>query len=1424
MTRLRITQTTESTGNHCVELSLDGNGLVPQRATATFAFGISPHDQEDLRWYLEDYLQFPHDPAPTIAVRIEQRMTQIGAALFKAVFESSMQATRLWAKVHERASDLRVEIVTGVREASAIPWELLRDPHTDMVLALNAASFVRTHHDSAVTPKWFNVASSPIRILLVICRPQKGDDVPFRSVASRLVKSLTADARAAFQLDVLRPPTYDQLARTLRQANRDGLPYHVVHFDGHGMYTELSVDDGGEAASSYLAGLIPLMLSGPREGSHGYLLFENPANEQNLQLVGGDTLGKLLYETNTPALVLNACRSAHADVAEQPKHAKTSDEMHKQVRALGSLAQEVIDAGVMGVVAMRYNVYVVTAAQFVADLYAALLQGNTLGEAVTLGRKQLRDNTDRTIAFAPRPIQDWCVPLVFEAMPTVLFKPNDKTEPLSIKVGVAESSAAAGSLDRKLPVAPDFGFFGRDETLLALDRAFDTQPIVLLHAYAGSGKTATAAEFARWYSLTGGVAGPVMFTSFEQNQPLARVLDRVGEIFGPILEQSDVNWLALDDDARRDVTLQLMRQIPVLWIWDNVEPVTGFPAGTKSAWSDNEQRELVDFLRDGAQTKAKFLLTSRRDEREWLGDNLPCRIAVPPMHMQERVQLAQAIAQRQQRTLTDVDGWRTLLRFTAGNPLTITVVVRQAIRDGLKTRDEIEAFVEKLRSGEGSFDDDTSDGRDQSLAASLSYGFEHAFNQDELKKVAVLCVFHETVEAALICEMGNPEKPHCLDELKGIQREEVSDLLVRAAEIGLISRVENVVDRSQHDHFFLHPAVPWFLKKLAARFGTDANLQTTRAFVEAMAWCAKSMVQWCTTGHPMALDTLAHYEANSRRAFDVALSQEWVEPLEGIVRGLFYLYADTGRWPELNGFVISLIPHVCDDKGELPRPGWELVWTAMTEYRAIVTAKSGDVHRAERYQLQRVSLARQSARTALTKTDPCADIDDENQIRVLASAILTLGNVQREIDIQQSKIAYTEAIELAVRIKDPNLEGRGWLCLGIMQLAVSDEIDEAEASLLQALALFPPQSHLDRSKALYELGKLSHMRYLKAFQEGKHVKQLGEHLEAARRYFESAISQTPQFASDSLALRHGGLADVYSSLGKLEAAVEHGKLAIRYDEVCGNPLRGAIHRLGVAHSLAKMRNFAGALDFARAARGGFQAIGQRNMLDEIDQFILELKPELDASKDGLYFGGQYRIGINEIVVPRKQIIEAVKRFDKKQHFRHGEEVSEQHAMCSAFAKAFGDEGQHRYTLLVLTFDLLYEREVGAAFRIYGVDVPHTSDDSPLELLKSFLEVYGVDIALKGAGTYRLVQNMDFTAPDWVRDETGMNDAIISSLELRPRDDQPGWIDVGLMKQHALADRKSRIELAFAVHRRGYGLDLRAHEVNVPLALIPECQG
>lgn len=72
--------------------------------------------------------------------------------------------------------------------------------------------------------------------------------------------------------------------------------------------------------------------------------------------------------------------------------------------------------------------------------------------------------------------------MVYEAAPISLFPVQDKTESEMLKITLSEDQVTTDGLDQKLPKRPDAGFFGRDETLLALDRSFDTQQIVLLHA------------------------------------------------------------------------------------------------------------------------------------------------------------------------------------------------------------------------------------------------------------------------------------------------------------------------------------------------------------------------------------------------------------------------------------------------------------------------------------------------------------------------------------------------------------------------------------------------------------------------------------------------------------------------------------------------------------------------------------------------------------------------------------------------------------------------------------------------------------------------------------------------------------------------------------------------------------------------------
>jgi len=103
-------------------------------------FPLSGHcaerkDREDIRWYLEDYLQHHADPPPIIARRIEGPMRDIGVQLFPEAVQSSDDARDLWSNLRPRLDQTRLEIITEVREATAIPWKLLRDPNTDSPLA-----------------------------------------------------------------------------------------------------------------------------------------------------------------------------------------------------------------------------------------------------------------------------------------------------------------------------------------------------------------------------------------------------------------------------------------------------------------------------------------------------------------------------------------------------------------------------------------------------------------------------------------------------------------------------------------------------------------------------------------------------------------------------------------------------------------------------------------------------------------------------------------------------------------------------------------------------------------------------------------------------------------------------------------------------------------------------------------------------------------------------------------------------------------------------------------------------------------------------------------------------------------------------------------------------------------------------------------
>ena len=1211
-----------SGGRRRVEVTWQ-DGTQRAAAVSDFDYQVGHSDAETIRWYLEDYPEFAEDPGPAIAIEAEARLTRIGTDLFALVF-AGPDALGIWRRAQAQLGQVRVEIDADVAEARGLPWELLRDPATDSAVALSAGEFVRTHLRPAGIPSLPEPAGDTLRVLMAICRPGGRADVPFRAVAGRLIRGGGA-GMDGLDLDVLRPASFGRLATVLRKAADAGRPYHVVHFDGHGTYldvTELDQTQLGPSPLMYVAPLSVSLAAPARPGRHGYLIFEDPDNAENQQLVDGPTIGRLLAQTGVPVLILNGCRSAYAQAPDRPTEGTTGDsgdeirdpgDAHSRIRAYGSLAAEVADAGVPGVAAMAYNVYVVTAAQYVADLYAHLLAGRSLGRAATAARRALAADPVRQITTTAVTLQDWVVPVVYESAPLVLLRPPERASPV-----IRLDAPGRAERESEVPRPPDAGFFGRDETLLALDRAFDSQQAVLLHAFAGAGKSATAAEFARWYTATGGLdhpehpewgPGAVLWSSFEHHPTADRLIGMAGDHFADLLEANQVRWAAITDPLqRRDIMLQVLAQLPVLWIWDNIEPVTGFPAGTPSAWPPAEQEELAGLLRDLAQrTRCKVLLTSRRDERGWLG-GLPARVHLPRMPLRESVQLTAAIAARHGSSIRAGD-WRPLLSFSEGNPLAISVLTGQALRENLVTGNEIAAFVDRLREGEAEPEsgEDAGLGRSRSLAASLSYGFASAFNDAERGQLAVLRLFRGTVDADVLRLMGDPAiaAGDAVPRLAGLTREGAIALLDRAAEIGLLTA-------QGQGYFQIHPALPWYFNNLFdSEYGTSRpSAGTPRlAYSAAVATSGNELAQIYAEGNDSAVWALAAEEANLLHALRLATdASRWRDAL-GCLQGLCVLYEHAGRGSEWARLVGELAPAFTAPDTDGPLPGRELEWSVLTAYRARLARDARDWPAAARFQQALVGYAR----------DRAAEEPGEETTRSLSVALESMGHLLREQGSPDAMPLYQEALELCSRLSDDQGEATIAFNLGHLykDLPGYRDLDQAKQWYRRSLSLRHAEDRLGRARSLGQLGATAYERYQDDLREGQPRTVLATRLnEALSRYQEALDLLLPVDAPAELTVALCQLGLIYSAAGRADEAASYYRRSLAYAEAAGEHYQAAVVRRNLAMTLADEDRLDDSLQYVRAALDGFERIGPgasadadaaRELLAEIGRRVAGLR-------------------------------------------------------------------------------------------------------------------------------------------------------------------------------------------------------------------------
>jgi hypothetical protein len=269
----------------------------------------------------------------------------VGGELFRTVFRGGLlRAFQGCLAKAQGGPGLRIRLrLNEVPHLAGLPWEYLYDPEARGFLALSGRTPVVRYLELSEPLGTLRV-EPPLRILAVVSTPRG-----YRQLAEadeewrRLVAALTPlldDGR--IEVERLARPTPDALAARLRT----GDPLHVVHFIGHGGFSDLREE--------------------------GVLVFED--EDGRGAPVGGPSLAYLFRDHPSLRLaVLNACNGARGSRED----------------AFAGTAQALVQHGVPAVIAMQSEVTDETACGFAEKFYRGLAAGLPVDTCVGEVRRAL---------------------------------------------------------------------------------------------------------------------------------------------------------------------------------------------------------------------------------------------------------------------------------------------------------------------------------------------------------------------------------------------------------------------------------------------------------------------------------------------------------------------------------------------------------------------------------------------------------------------------------------------------------------------------------------------------------------------------------------------------------------------------------------------------------------------------------------------------------------------------------------------------------------------------------------------------------------------------------------------------------------------------------------------------------------------------
>jgi tetratricopeptide (TPR) repeat protein len=474
-------------------------------------------------------------------------------------------------------------------------------------------------------------------------------------------------------------------------------------------------------------------------------------------------------------------------------------------------------------------------------------------------------------------------------------------------------------------------------------------------------------------------------------------------------------------------------------IWDNFEPVAGFPKDTPTIWKKEEQQELKDFLHALSGGATRVIITSRRDE-EWLGRCYQ-KITLRGLNQRDAMELAGKVLNRAGINRQKLKPYDKLLDYLQGNPLAIQVILPELAHI------EPDELLVALQTGAAELSkDDREQGREHSLTVSLEYRL-HRLDEFTRYRLGVLGLFQGFVNANQLAFICNDDSAPEL--LQGLDSEAWTRILDQSAEIGLLHKVSVGL-------YNIHPALPWFFHQILQTTYANDTKWLEQRFVAVCGDLSQFLQQQLRANAETAMTYLRFEEQNFRYAIHLGSRYRMWDALNHLLLGMAEMLGRQSRWSEFELLNLAIKREATDEQGT-PIAGAEALCASLWHNLGMIAQERREFNEAEQWYRKSLALKEK--------------LKDEYS---KASTLHQLGRIAQERrEFNEAEQWYRKSLAIKEKLKNEYGQAQTLHNLGIIAQE-RREFDEAEQWYRKSLAIEEKlKNEYSKASTLHQLGMIA---------------------------------------------------------------------------------------------------------------------------------------------------------------------------------------------------------------------------------------------------------------------------------------------------------------------------------------------------------------